>query len=78
MPGPRISWEASADLVVVGGGVAGLSAAAAARHRGLRVLTVAKGGPLDTATRYAQGGIAVPGDSSTADSVDIHVEDTCD
>ncbi|ATQ31785.1 L-aspartate oxidase [Rhodococcus ruber] len=71
-----IRWEARADLVVVGGGVAGLTAARAASRRGLRVLTVSKGGPTDTATQYAQGGIAVvaPG---PADSVDVHVADTC-
>ncbi|CDZ89470.1 L-aspartate oxidase [Rhodococcus ruber] len=71
-----IRWEARADLVVVGGGVAGLTAARAASRRGLRVLTVSKGGPTDTATQYAQGGIAVvaPG---PADSVDAHVADTC-
>ncbi|NGP09362.1 L-aspartate oxidase [Rhodococcus sp. 14C212] len=71
-----IRWEARADLVVVGGGVAGLTAARAASRRGLRVLTVSKGGPTDTATQYAQGGIAVvaPG---PADSVDSHVADTC-
>ncbi|MDJ0393129.1 L-aspartate oxidase [Rhodococcus sp. G-MC3] len=75
--GVSVAWEASADLVVVGGGVAGLSAAAAARRGGLRVLTVSKGGPLDTATQYAQGGIAVPG-TRDGDSVDAHVFDTCE
>lgn len=70
------TWEARADLVVVGGGVAGLTAARAASLRGLRVLTVSKGGPTDTSTQYAQGGIAVVGDLQ-ADSVDSHVEDTC-
>lgn len=75
--GVSVTWEAAADLVVVGGGVAGLSAAAAARRKGMRVLTVSKGGPLDTATQYAQGGIAVPG-LDHGDSVDSHVEDTCE
>ena len=76
--GTTVSWEASADLVVVGAGVAGLSARLAAARLGLRVVTVAKGGSDGTATRYAQGGIAVPGDSRTADSVDAHVADTCE
>jgi L-aspartate oxidase len=67
-------WEARADLVVVGGGVAGLTAARAAARRGLRVLTVSKGGPTDTATQYAQGGIAVV--APEGDSVDSHVADT--
>ncbi|MEE2059930.1 L-aspartate oxidase [Rhodococcus artemisiae] len=69
-----VSWEAHTDLVVVGGGVAGLTAARAASRRGLQVLTVSKGGPADTATQYAQGGIAVV--APTGDSVESHVADT--
>ncbi|MEE2035215.1 L-aspartate oxidase [Rhodococcus chondri] len=69
-----VSWEAHAELVVVGGGVAGLTAARAASLRGLRVLTVSKGGPTDTATQYAQGGIAVV--APDGDSVTSHVADT--
>ncbi|MFF0817106.1 FAD-binding protein [Rhodococcus sp. NPDC003318] len=67
-----MTWEAHADLVVVGGGVAGLTAARTASRAGLRVLTVSKGGPTDTATVYAQGGIAV----SSGYDVDAHVADT--
>ncbi|MGW5075272.1 L-aspartate oxidase [Rhodococcus sp. NPDC004095] len=70
--GVHDSWEAHADLVVVGGGVAGLTAARTATRAGLRVLTVSKGGPTDTATVYAQGGIAV----SSGYDVDAHVADT--
>nr|MBA2307780.1 FAD-binding protein [Pseudonocardiales bacterium] len=36
------SWDASADLVVVGSGVAGLTAALDAQALGLRVLMVTK------------------------------------
>lgn len=67
-------WEARADLVVVGGGVAGLTAARAAARAGARVLILSKGGPADTATQYAQGGIAVV--APHGDSVDSHVADT--
>lgn len=67
-------WEARADLVVIGGGVAGLTAARAAARAGLRVLILSKGGPADTATQYAQGGIAVV--APYGDSVDSHVADT--
>jgi len=74
--GDGVVWEARADLVVVGGGVAGLTAARTAVEQGLRVLVVSKGGPTDTATQYAQGGIAVVGDPRT-DSVDSHTGDTC-
>ncbi|WP_245550886.1 L-aspartate oxidase [Nocardia paucivorans] len=69
-----MGWTAEADLVVVGGGVAGLTAARAASLRGLRVLILSKGGPTDTATQYAQGGIAVV--APHGDSVDSHVADT--
>ncbi|WP_028477543.1 L-aspartate oxidase [Nocardia sp. CNY236] len=69
-----IDWETTTDLVVVGGGVAGLTAARAASVRGLRVLTVSKGGPTDTSTQYAQGGIAVV--APEGDSVAAHVYDT--
>lgn len=74
MNGTTIGWEAEADLVVVGGGVAGLTAARTASLRGLRVLTLSKGGPNDTATQYAQGGIAVV--APHGDSVESHVQDT--
>ena len=74
MSSPSIGWEAEADLVVIGGGVAGLTAARTASLRGARVLILSKGGPTDTSTQYAQGGIAVvaPG----GDTVDSHVADT--
>ncbi|AOW94695.1 L-aspartate oxidase [Rhodococcus sp. WMMA185] len=42
----------------------------------MTVLTISKGGPADTATQYAQGGIAVVAESG--DSVDSHVADTCE
>ncbi|MEG8177860.1 L-aspartate oxidase [Nocardia terpenica] len=71
---PAVAWEAEADLVVIGGGVAGLTAARFASLRGSRVLTLSKGGPTDTATQYAQGGIAVV--APQGDSVDSHGHDT--
>lgn len=74
----RVSWEAWADVVVVGAGVAGLSAAVSAQRRGARVLTIGKTDSSGTATRYAQGGIAVAGGVDTGDSVSSHVVDTCE
>ncbi|MFD0362389.1 L-aspartate oxidase [Nocardia sp. GCM10030253] len=71
---PRIDWEADADLIVIGGGVAGLTAARTASLRGLRVLILSKGGATDTSTQYAQGGIAVV--APHGDSVESHVHDT--
>ncbi|MFC9897860.1 L-aspartate oxidase [Nocardia sp. NPDC127579] len=74
MTSVAIGWEAEADLVVIGGGVAGLTAARTASLRGLRALILSKGGPTDTATQYAQGGIAVV--APHGDSVESHVRDT--
>ncbi|WP_158843000.1 L-aspartate oxidase [Saccharothrix deserti] len=71
-------WEARADLVVVGTGVAGLTAALRARELGLRVLVVTKASGEDGNTRWAQGGVAVvlPGEHDEGDTVDAHVRDT--
>jgi L-aspartate oxidase len=70
------SWEASADLVVVGTGVAGLTAALRARELGLRVLVVTKEAADGGNTRWAQGGVAVVLGDMPDDSVQRHVEDT--
>ncbi|ROP40926.1 L-aspartate oxidase [Saccharothrix texasensis] len=74
-------WEARADLLVVGTGVAGLTAALRARELGLRVLVVTKAAGEDGNTRWAQGGVAVvlPDEhdaDSTADTIELHVRDT--
>lgn len=68
-----MSWQARADVVVIGTGVAGLAAALAAHRRGSSVMVLSKAG--QTATHYAQGGIAVVLPASD-DSVDAHVADT--
>ena len=69
-------WEATADLVVVGSGVAGLTAATAASRRGLRVLVVTKDAPDEGSTRWAQGGVAVVLGDVPGDTVAAHVDDT--
>ncbi|MCE7007416.1 L-aspartate oxidase [Kibdelosporangium philippinense] len=71
-------WEARADVIVVGTGVAGLTAALEARERGLRVLVITKASASSGNTRWAQGGVAVvlPGEHDEGDSVAAHVEDT--
>ncbi|RRO16059.1 L-aspartate oxidase [Saccharopolyspora rhizosphaerae] len=73
-----MTWEAGADLLVVGTGVAGLTAALRAREAGLRVLVVSKDSVSAGNTGWAQGGIAVvrPGDLDPGDSLDGHVQDT--
>ncbi|WP_156757373.1 L-aspartate oxidase [Actinokineospora pegani] len=71
-------WATEADLVVVGSGVAGLTAASRARALGLRVLVVTKAAVDDGNTRWAQGGVAVvlPGEHDEGDSVAAHATDT--
>lgn len=71
-------WEARADLVVVGSGVAGLTAALHARNLGLRVLVITKSTVEDGNTRWAQGGVAVvlPDEHEQGDTVQRHISDT--
>lgn len=73
-------WEAAADLVVIGSGVAGLTAALGAQATGLRVLVLSKGDVQDGSTAWAQGGIAVVTAQALAagDAVSSHVRDTLD
>jgi L-aspartate oxidase len=66
--------HASYDLVVVGAGVAGLTAALTAAARGASVTVLSKG-PLDVSASWlAQGGVAAVQDPE--DHADVHVRDT--
>ncbi|WP_290057348.1 FAD-binding protein [Amycolatopsis solani] len=71
-------WEARADLVVIGSGVAGLTAALRAQALGLHVLVITKAAVADGNTRWAQGGVAVvlEHEHDLDDSVAKHAEDT--
>jgi L-aspartate oxidase len=62
------------DLLVIGSGIAGLTAALGAAKTGRTVNLVTKGKVAETNTWYAQGGIA--GAVGEADSVDLHLADT--
>jgi L-aspartate oxidase len=67
------------DVLVIGGGVAGLSAALAAAGTGKEVLVLVKETLLDSNTAYAQGGVAAvlaEGERETGDAVERHVHDT--
>ena len=76
-PAPSRGWEAAADLVVVGTGVAGLTAALDAAQAGLRVTLVTKAAADDASTSWAQGGVAVVRtEHDPGDDVDAHVRDT--
>ena len=63
------------DVLVVGSGVAGLSAAVHAAGRGASVALVTKGGLGHGATRYAQGGVAAALETE-GDSPELHLSDT--
>ena len=71
-----LATRLEADLVVVGTGVAGLTAALRARELGLNVLVVTKDAADGGNTRWAQGGVAVVLGDVDADSVARHVDDT--
>ena len=62
------------DLLVLGSGVAGLSAALHARAAGRSVLVLTKGELSHSATRFAQGGVAAA--LGEPDSPELHFRDT--
>ena len=66
---------ADLDLLVLGSGVAGLSAAVRAASAGMRVGVLSKAELAQSATRWAQGGVAAVL-SSDEDSTDLHLADT--
>jgi L-aspartate oxidase len=70
---PEPGWTLTADVVVVGSGIAGLTAALRARTLG-RVLLVTKAYVDHSATRWAQGGIAAA--LHPLDSPREHLHDT--
>lgn len=67
-------WTTTADVIVVGSGVAGLTTALRLRRRVDRVLLVTKTVLDEGSTAWAQGGIAAV--MSPEDSADEHVHDT--
>ena len=69
----RARWRRDADLVVVGSGAAGISAALTAAAAGLRVLVLTKD-LIGGATALAQGGLAAA--IGPLDSAASHVSDT--
>ena len=71
---PEPGWFADVDAVVVGSGVAGLTAALRLRTRVPRVLLVTKGQLQSGSTLWAQGGIAAALDPK--DSAEAHLKDT--
>jgi L-aspartate oxidase len=74
VPASDVAWSRECDVVIVGTGAAGLSAALEASRWGRRVLLLSKGRLGDGATPLAQGGLAAV--THPEDSVDLHVRDT--
>jgi L-aspartate oxidase len=84
LPLSRVGQSYALDLLVVGSGVAGLSAAARAAEAepGVRIGVLSKGALSDSATQWAQGGVAAVMHHTEADvqhpgdSVALHAADT--
>ncbi|MFB9463090.1 L-aspartate oxidase [Streptomyces cinereospinus] len=71
---PAPGWSIAADVVVVGSGVAGLTAALRCEAAGMRTVVVTKARLDDGSTRWAQGGIAAA--LGEGDSPEQHLDDT--
>jgi L-aspartate oxidase len=74
LPAREPTWTESTDVVVVGSGIAGLTAALHLREAGLHVTVVTKVNIDDGSTRWAQGGIAAVLDPF--DTPAAHADDT--
>ncbi|MER7003115.1 L-aspartate oxidase [Dactylosporangium sp. NPDC000555] len=74
LAGPQPGWAEPTDVVVIGSGVAGLTAALHLREAGLHVTVVTKVNIDDGSTRWAQGGIAAVLDP--LDTPEAHAQDT--
>src|SRR5256886_4936791 len=73
---PAPGWAETTDVIVVGSGIAGLTAALHLREAGLHVTVVTKVNIDDGSTRWAQGGIAAvldPFDTPAAHAADTIV-----
>ncbi|MFK3982858.1 L-aspartate oxidase [Micromonospora sp. NPDC050397] len=73
---PAPGWVETTDVLVVGSGIAGLTAALQLREAGLHVTVVTKVNIDDGSTRWAQGGIAAvldPLDTPAAHAYDTEV-----
>lgn len=71
---PAPGWSITADVVVVGSGVAGLTAALRCEDAGLTTVVVTKARLDDGSTRWAQGGIAAA--LGEGDTPEQHLDDT--
>ncbi|MGY1437237.1 L-aspartate oxidase [Streptomyces reniochalinae] len=74
LPAPPPGWSLEADVVVVGSGVAGLTAALRCAAHGARTVVVTKARLDAGSTRWAQGGIAAA--LGEGDTPGQHLDDT--
>jgi L-aspartate oxidase len=74
IPTAARAWQHDTDVIIIGSGAAGLSAAVRLLDAGRRVTMITKGSPGDGSTAWAQGGLAAV--LGTADSVQSHLADT--
>ncbi|MEU3407896.1 L-aspartate oxidase [Streptomyces sp. NPDC006670] len=71
---PAPGWAVEADVVVVGSGIAGLTAALRCAAAGRRTVVVTKARLDDGSTRWAQGGVAAA--LGEGDTPEQHLDDT--
>ncbi|TDT20959.1 L-aspartate oxidase [Streptomyces sp. BK208] len=71
---PAPGWAVTADVVVVGSGIAGLTAALRCEAAGLSTVVVTKARLDDGSTRWAQGGVAAA--LGEGDTPEQHLDDT--
>ncbi|MPY51544.1 L-aspartate oxidase [Streptomyces sp. K1PN6] len=71
---PAPGWAITADVVVVGSGIAGLTTALRCQAAGLNTVVVTKARLDDGSTRWAQGGIAAA--LGEGDTPEQHLDDT--
>lgn len=71
---PRPGWVEMTDVIIVGSGVAGLTAALSLRESGLKVLIITKDVLTSSSSVWAQGGVAAA--LSAEDSPEEHLADT--
>lgn len=64
----------STELLIIGSGAAGLTAAVTAANLGIECVVVCKNDAMDCNTRHAQGGVAAV--LSPNDSIESHIADT--
>jgi succinate dehydrogenase / fumarate reductase flavoprotein subunit len=64
------------DILIIGSGGAGLSAALSAKQAGANVLVVGKSYPTASQTSMAQGGMNAALGNVTPDSIQAHIDDT--